>query len=148
MHLTLHFEAEADETVAGRMRAALDAPIPVAPFRLTLSGLGMFPERGAPRVLWLDIREGRRELAAVHGEISRRLAAGQARRTRKEDFRPHLTLARFRDRVRRSDLAGLEAFRAELRSAPIDRVTLYESRLSPDGHAYTALAQALLEGTP
>jgi RNA 2',3'-cyclic 3'-phosphodiesterase len=142
MHLTLHFQADADASTERGLLDSLAHPIPHPPFNLSFQSLGFFPERGAPRVLWLGIGQGLDRLRGVHHEISRRLGL---RDTSREPFHPHLTLARFRDRVSRSRLAEITAFPAVAGPAPIDRVTLYESRLSPKGPTYTALAEALLK---
>jgi 2'-5' RNA ligase len=145
MHLTLYFAADADAPAERRVLDALIDPIPQPPFHLSFQGLGVFPERGAPRVLWLGIAEGLDQLRAVHREISRRL---DPRKRRPEPFHPHLTLARFRERVPRDRLAEITAFPAAAGPSPIDRVTLYESRLSPKGPTYTAIAEAPLQITP
>ena len=142
MHLTLQFVADADAGTEHLLLDALGDLGPHAPFNLTFQGLGFFPERGAPRVLWLGITEGLDELRAIHGELSRRIEPGGRSRS---PFHPHLTLARFRDRLPRGRVAEMAAFPAAAGPTRIDRVTLYESRLSSKGPIYTALAQAPLK---
>jgi 2'-5' RNA ligase len=140
MHLTLHFVADAD---AGTERVLIDALGqlgPHAPFNLMFRGLGFFPERGAPRVLWLGITEGLDALRAIHADFARRLQSA-------DSFHPHLTLARFRDRVPRGRVAEMAGFPAAAGPSRIDRVTLYESRLSSRGPIYTAVAQAPLKAS-
>ena len=143
MHLTLHFNADADAAAERRLLDALAHPIPQPPFNVSFQSLGFFPERGAPRVLWLGLGQGLDRLQRVQREIIGRLGLSEGSR---ESFRPHLTLARFRDRVSRGGLSEITAFPAAAGPSPIDRVTLYESRLSPKGPTYTVLAQALLKG--
>jgi 2'-5' RNA ligase len=140
MHLTLHFFAAADPAMEERVRAALDSPIRHQPFDLSFDGLGFFPERGSPRVLWLGIGDGADELAGVERLLHNRL------KLKRDDggFRPHLTLARFRDRPARGRVAEIRDFRASAGPARIDRVTLYESRLSSAGPTYVRLAEASL----
>jgi 2'-5' RNA ligase len=145
MHLTLHFEADADANVERLLRDGLVDPIPLPPFGLRFQGLGFFPARGAPRVLWLGVGGGLDGLNAVWREVVRRVAPLHRRQ---EAFRPHLTLARFRDRTFHADLVEMTAFRAEAGPSRIDRVTLYESRLSPTGPSHAALAEALLKAVP
>ena len=70
---------------------------------------------------------------------------GNASAQKREEFNPHLTLARFRDRVPRSRFAGITTMKAEAGPCRIDRVTLYESRLSPKGPTYVVLAEGLLK---
>jgi 2'-5' RNA ligase len=141
MHLTLHFVADADAGAERLLTDALRSLGRRSPFDVRFEGLGFFPERGYPRVLWLGIAEGLDELRAIHADLGRRLGSGSARET----FHPHLTLARFRDRMPGGRVAEMAAFPAAAGPSRIDRVTLYESRLSSKGPIYTVVAQAPLK---
>src|SRR5690606_39181108 len=70
-HLTLRFIGEVDN---GAMRDVIEAlaMVPARPFQLTLKGLGHFPPRGEPRVLWVGV-EKNAELAALKRRIDRAL---------------------------------------------------------------------------
>ena len=138
MHLTLRFFGAADAVTEEQIRAALASPIPMEPFDILLDGVGVFPERGSPRVLWVGIGDGREQLRRLY-ETLRGLPGSSH-----EAFKPHLTLARFRERVGRAEIAELGRIRASAGPSRIDRVTLYESRLSPAGPAYLPLAEAPL----
>ena len=140
LHLTLEFFGDASEALEQCVMTALAAPFSVAPFRLAFDGLGVFPRSGPPRVLWLGIGEGLTGLRALHGELRARLgdAAMPA-----DDFNPHLTLARVRDRVPRLEVKAIAQTKAAAGPCSIDRVTLYDSHLSPKGPTYTRVAQAL-----
>jgi 2'-5' RNA ligase len=142
LHLTLHFLGGADEALERSAVAAMAEPIPQEPFAVTFQGVGCFPSHGSPRVLWLGVGAGRRELAQVHEEIGRRLGVpghvGQS-------FNPHLTLARFRDRVARGLASRIGDTAATVGPCRIDRVTLYESRISSAGRAYVPLGEARLK---
>ena len=157
MHLTLHFEGHADDVMEQRLLAALAEPFAEAPFMLSFFRLGLFPPHGSPRVLWLAIRDGLTELQRLEqmlaGRIAGRGVVGRAvvgrdlsRALRKQPFKPHLTLARFRDRVSRARLQEIAAIPASAGPCRIDRVTLYESRLSPAGPTYSRLAESALTG--
>jgi 2'-5' RNA ligase len=113
-----------------------------AAFVLTFEGLGCFPARGSPRVLWLGVGDGVAELRRLQKGLERALGVSPGH---EESFTPHLTLARFRDRVPRAKLAQIADIRAYAGPSRIDRVTLYESRLSPTGPAYLPLAHAPLK---
>jgi 2'-5' RNA ligase len=92
-HLTLRFIGELDN---GRMYDIAEALSLVAgvPFELRLKGLGHFPPRGEPRVLWVGV-EKNAELAGLKRRIDRALAqSGLPPDERK--FAPHVTLARMR----------------------------------------------------
>lgn len=145
MHLTLQFLGNVEEAAEERIRSVLASPIRETPFDVTFDGLGFFPDRGSPRVLWLGIRDGveplRRIRSLVEVDLSGAVPAVPAQDA---SFSPHLTLARFRDRVPRGKLAGIAQIPASAGPSRIDRVTLYESRLSPAGPTYVPLAAALL----
>jgi RNA 2',3'-cyclic 3'-phosphodiesterase len=145
LHLTLHFCGDADPAVEQRIVEALATPFAEAPFILTFGGVGFFPERGSPRVVWLGIREGLDTLRRLQELLARRIDDHGAQRGSTETFSPHVTLARLRAAVPRARVAHLGRIRSSAGPARIDRVTLYESRLSPRGPAYVPLAAALLQ---
>jgi RNA 2',3'-cyclic 3'-phosphodiesterase len=142
MHLTLHFFGSTDAAVEQRVCDMLAAPIHEPPFDITFDRLGFFPERGAPRVIWLGIRDGLEPLRRIQGRLVNTLGV---RPDHDGPFTPHLTLARFKDRVSRAKLAETSAISASAGPSRIDRVTLYESRLSPAGPSYVPLAAAHLK---
>lgn len=137
MHLTLHFFGDADGDLESRVRGLVAAPLAQHPFELSFAGLGCFPERGSPRVIWLGIREGLDDLRRLHQTLLP--SAGE--------LSPHLTLARVRDRIPRAKFDEMARAPASAGPTLIDRVTLYESRLSPAGPTYTRLAEAPLRST-
>jgi 2'-5' RNA ligase len=142
MHLTLHFLGSVDDGFEQRVRQVLSNPLRVAPFDVTFHGLGFFPERGSPHVLWLGIRDGLEPLRRIEKTLADGLGI---QRDHPGPFTPHLTLARLRDRAPRTRFAEIARFPASAGPSRIDRVTLYESRLSPAGPTYVPLAAAPLE---
>ena len=144
MHLTLVFLGSVDEARVPAVIDALGRDVHTAPFDMVFDGVGAFPPRGAPRVLWTGVTEGAAQLVVLQRDVGQRAAAlGIALEDR--PFNPHLTLGRWResrprDRERALASEGLGAM-ARVR---VERATLYESRLSPSGPTYTALAHANL----
>jgi len=124
--------------------AALEAPLRAAaaacpPLDLAVRGLGTFPERGRPRVLWLGL-EVPRAAAALQAACERAaVAAGFEPETRA--FHPHLTLGRWGDRARRLPLPDVD-----LGSAHVGALVLYRSELRPSGSVYAPLAVFPLGG--
>ena len=136
VHLTLRFLGEVpDDRVAGHHEAWRRAAAECGPVRLEIGGAGVFPPRGAPRVLWCGV-------SANHpaGEIERLAAAleGAARdegfAPERRPFRPHLTLAR----ARRGERPGVPAGDSvgALGEVEAREVVLFRSRLSPQGATY------------
>lgn len=142
MHLTLHFLGQADAALEQRVCDVMARSIPEKAFDVVLEGLGLFPVHGSPRVLWLGVREGLTPLRRIQTALGEQL---QLRADHEGPFTPHLTLARFKERVSRTKLVKIASTPAIAGPSRIDRVTLYESRLSPAGPTYHPLAEALLQ---
>jgi 2'-5' RNA ligase len=141
MHLTLVFIGEVAEERGAAITQLMAADIPVAPFRLSFGGIGAFPPRGAPRVMYLDVVGGRDRAIDLHARVAERLARADVRLDARP-FHPHLTLGRWRE-SRPSDRPRSPA-RAEVAAIDVTAVTLFQSRLSSLGPAYTPLALARL----
>lgn len=144
MHLTLRFVGEAEAATAKELARRLAAPFDTAVFTLAVRGVGAFPHSGPPRVIWLGIVEGADALARLHDEVEGRLdGLGLAREDR--PFRAHLTLGRVKSPLggaARQVLASMDDTR--IGACQVREVTLFESRLSPRGASYTALARGPL----
>lgn len=143
LHLTLVFVGEVESSLAPAFAAAVGADVPMRPFEVTFGGLGVFPERGGPRVLWLGVIGGARETIALQALVRSRIG-GLGVSPEGGVFHPHLTLARWREgrpSDRRQALDGPAAAVARMR---IEEVSLFESRLSPSGPSYTRLVSGRL----
>jgi 2'-5' RNA ligase len=143
------FLGEVSPTLVEPLTGLMEQPLAgIAPFRIGIGGLGVFPPQGAPRVLWLGLTDGVREMNELHRAAAARVAVlGIPLEDRA--FRPHLTIGRWRharpgDRPRFGPDASARA------AAPmaVDRVTLFESRLSSQGASHVPLAHAQLSATP
>jgi 2'-5' RNA ligase len=143
LHLTVrfigHVQDERVATLVERVAQPLDTPA----FDVELSGCGSFPPRGAPRVIWVGVTRGSPQLAALHEEFDRRLGSlGYPLEDR--PFSVHLTIARIKHAPpgsRRLLDEALAACDFEPLLQRVDRVTIFESRLSPQGPRYTALRE-------
>lgn len=134
LHVTVRFIGEVDGGTKRRIEDALHQ-VRQEPFMLSVAGMGFFPPRGIPRVLWAGLDDPA-PLHDLHGRVERVLTrAGLPPEGRK--YTPHVTLARLRDPPR-TKLMELLRHHALLRTAPF-RVTsfqLYSSVLSPRGSKY------------
>jgi 2'-5' RNA ligase len=144
MHLTLVFIGEVAEPRAAAITGVMREDIRIAPFRIGFGGIGAFPERGAPRVLYVGVVAGANAAIDLHSRVSDRLAEADVPRDRRH-FHPHLTLGRWRE-SRPSDRSGgsAQVNTAEIAAVDVAAVTLFQSRLSSSGPAYTRLAAAQL----
>ncbi len=146
LHLTLRFIGEVQ---GDRFRDIAEALTGVggAPFDLHLDGLGHFPPRGAPRVLWAGVATSE-PLAGLRTRVETALAsAGLPREGRR--FSPHITLARLKGtppaRVGRffedHPLFHTDPF-------TVDRFLLYSSTLGRRGATHRVEAQYPLTPSP
>ena len=132
LHLTLRFIGEVDDRLFLLIRKAL-ADISFKPFILLINGLGCFPSRRQPKILWAGLEENP-DLAQLQRRIEDRLVQlGLVPEERR--FHPHLTLARLPPRF---SPEILDAYLAEMRPAKfapfrVDRYHLYSSALSSHG---------------
>lgn len=91
-HLTVKFVGEVDAGLLEPIRAAL-APLRTEPFVLPVAGVGAFPQRGRPQVVWAGVERGHPRLFALQHRVENALyAIGIEPDLRL--YHPHLTLAR------------------------------------------------------
>jgi 2'-5' RNA ligase len=136
MHLTLSFlgsvPAETQERLTEKLRA-----ISWKPFFLPLVGLGTFPAKGWPKIVWIGVGAGHPHLFQLHKRVQEAvLAVGLEPDLR--SFHPHVTLARCRDvspETVRPFLKTHAEFDAGL--IHVESFTLNSSMLTPAGSVYT-----------
>jgi len=135
LHLTLRFVGEVDGGVRREIEDAL-AEVQAASFTLALQGVGHFPPRGQPRVVWVGVEKSD-PLNHLHGRVETALAAAGVDRDGRK-FSPHITLARLTatpaTRVGRY-LEEFGLFRTE--PFPVGEFTLYSSTLTRHGAVHT-----------
>ena len=137
MHLTLAFlgnvGTEIQETLSEKLRA-----ISWKSFFLPLIGLGTFPSKGWPKIIWIGVGSGHPHLFQLHKRVQEAiLAAGLEPDLR--SFHPHVTLARCRDispQTIRPFLKSHTDFDAGM--IHIESFCLNSSLLTPAGSVYTA----------
>ncbi len=144
IHLTLLFLGQVPETRVPELVEAMNAELRLPAFEVAFGGAGVFPPRGAPRVLWIGVTAGAASLVSLQRAIAGRIGRlGIAFDDR--PFHPHLTIGRWREA--RSSIRvkfPAAAQRVEVARVHVDGATLYRSHLSPAGAAYRALAHATL----
>ena len=146
LHVTIKFLGEVEPDEVERLKPLLAPPIAIAPFEIAWRGIGTFPNNRHPRALWLGVINGAAQLAAVEAEISKRVA-GTAVELDDRALLPHLTLGRVKMAGAGVDWPKvLQACEVRHATSHVDKVSLYQSRLSPHGPHYTELVSAPLIG--
>jgi len=148
LHLTLKFLGDVESgqvsRVANAIAGALEGRSPV---KVVLSGAGVFPPRGRPRVVWLDLSAGAEGITSLQGAVERSLEPLGFSPERRP-FSPHLTVGRvksLRDAaplLSAVDVAGEREWGGFTASS----VDLVRSELFPTGARYSILREVRLKG--
>jgi RNA 2',3'-cyclic 3'-phosphodiesterase len=135
-HLTLRFLGELSPDRVPPISRALERVAQETPsFDLVLEGVGAFPSRSNPRVVWVGATAGRQEVSDLAERITRALAAAGVT-VEREPLVPHLTLFRVRSpelRRRAIDLLSGSAPPPPPRRLRVEEFVLMESTLTPRG---------------
>jgi 2'-5' RNA ligase len=158
IHLTLKFLGDISEEQLGGITQALASAVDLHPqFSVEVSGLGVFPDARAPRVLWVGLSgpskrhaqsEGPSPLVSLAKSVDDALS-GLDFPPEARPFSPHLTVARIKERgwevgkVLRT--SGLFEGTGTLGILPVRAVALMKSELRPSGAVYTRLSEVLLK---
>jgi len=141
IHLTLKFLGNIHPTQAEDIALAVAEEIrDHPPITLRAAGLGAFPSRRKPRVIWIGMEGEVQRLTRIQARVENALEPlGFVRE--KRPFQPHLTIGRVKDR--RKLQAPIDAM-AELKipefdSFDVTEIILYKSDLRPTGAIYTKL---------
>ena len=136
MHLTLGFFGVVPEDVDLKLRERLSA-IVFGAFFLPIVGVGTFPPKGPPKIIWIGVGRGHPHLFQLHKRAAdAALAAGLEPDLR--PWHPHISLARCQNISRQAIEPFLRQhadFDAGL--VPIDALHLKSSLLTPEGSIYT-----------
>lgn len=141
-HLTLSFLGETEEKMVEPIREAMDkAATNNKTFEMELAGIGSFPKKGPPRVLYVPVVKGFDETKRLHGSLVR--ALGDLGPQERKKFTPHLTLARIKGKKESPDPRengnGLHF------SFTCSKLVLYRSHLHPEGARYEVIEESELK---
>ncbi|MDB5081170.1 MAG: 2-5 ligase [Chloroflexi bacterium] len=135
LHLTLRFIGEVDRFQFEEIARAL-SEVQIDPFDLALEGVGTFPPRGKPNVLWVGIEKSE-PLLQLHRRVEKALVQVGVE-PEKRKFSPHITLARLKDAPLNrlgEFLMGHSLFKVE--PFEIEEFHLFSSQLTSKGAIHT-----------
>lgn len=133
LHITLRFIGEVDRHMAADLESAL-GDVLFTPFPLEISGVGHFEGKGRAKAIWAGVApSGALDELQMRVEMACR-RAGLPAETRK--FVPHVTIARLNSGS--GPIGDWLAQHGRLRLGPwqVERFSLYESDLTPNGPLY------------
>jgi len=136
MHLTLGFFGDVPQDIDAKFRERLSA-IRFGAFFLPIAGVGTFPPKGPPKIVWIGIGRGHPHLFQLHKRVTEAaLAVGLEPDLR--PFHPHVTLARCRDVSSQAMRKFLQAnVTLDAGMVHVQSFHLYSSQLTPAGSIHT-----------
>ncbi|MDP3142993.1 MAG: RNA 2',3'-cyclic phosphodiesterase [Candidatus Omnitrophota bacterium] len=142
IHLTLKFlGATAVDKIETINQALQDVAKNHSSFEMAIAQLGAFPRIESPRIIWLDINQGKEILKNLAREIEEKISVlGFPKENR--PFQTHITLARIKSSLNRIDLAKkLKETTPLPLSQRIDKITFLKSTLTPQGPNYEIIKE-------
>ncbi|TWT55427.1 2',5' RNA ligase family [Thalassoglobus neptunius] len=115
--------------------------------QLTLQGVGAFPNRRRPRVVWIGCHPQQPMISLAERLTDALETIGFPREGRR--FTPHLTVARVNGKPPESLMELIDTHRdQEFGKFLFDRMVYYQSELSRSGSKYTILQESVFSGDP
>jgi len=145
LHLTLKFLGDTPaEQIPAVSEIVQTAASNASSFQMELVGIGAFPRKERPSVIWAGI-DGGEPLVQIAEELEQRLQPLGFQKERRA-FSPHLTLARVR-RKPPPELFELFEQHAATRfgTVSVGSLTYYASDLRPQGAVYTSLSTGAMQ---
>lgn len=137
MHLTLRFVGDTEEELKNSLVREL-TEIDHYSFEIYIKGLGYFPPRKYPKILWAGIQENNSlmELQKKVEKACRNAGLDPEERS----FKPHITIGRVQGASKKEVLSFInEHKRLRFEDISVKKFILYESKLHPDGAVHTPL---------
>ena len=151
IHLTLKFLGEIDEKKIDKIIEIVQETVKEKDkFQIRISSLGAFPKIDSPRVIWVGVDTGDKEVKAITKDLEEKIAKiGIPKEDR--PFSSHITIGRTRSSLNRQQLVQDLKNKADLGGQNLDfyvtKITLFKSTLTPKGPIYEALKEINLKAT-
>ena len=137
LHFNLRFFRYIETEKVKKLKEILEKiSVQFEPFEIEISGIGAFPSKNYVKVIWLGVKQGYQTFKSLSEMIGKSLEAlGFEKENR---FTPHLTLGRVRSGRNKNELLVLlrKLEDVEVGKMKIDKITLFQSKLSPKGPVY------------
>ena len=139
IHFTIRFFGDISQSEVESIESCLDSVV-FEPFTIDVLGVGAFPSKRKPRVIWVGVGRNADSMVALKDEIDGQLETIGYKRER-PPFTPHATIARVRQTLDRIGLeSNLDSLpRTSLGVMPVDAFTLMKSTLTSSGPIYEVL---------
>jgi len=148
IHLTVLFMGDVREgDISAIAREIEQVCYGFHPFDIFLKGLGFFPDRRRPRVLWAGYDGDIERMSSLRDVLQERLMPFEIKEDKRQ-FAPHLTLGRFRNPGKGAPVLDETITRYQGLSSTAFRIhelILFKSELRPQGTQYNSLESWTME---
>ena len=149
IHLTVVFMGNIrTEEIKAIEEASKKACLKHAPFDISVKGMGSFPNKRNPRVIWLGLNGDLERMSYFRNALQKALKPFGIKEEKRR-FTPHLTLGRFRKSNRAYFQLDEFILRYKDLESPVrslKELILFQSDLKPGGAVYTKLESWPLSG--
>jgi 2'-5' RNA ligase len=134
MHFTLLFLGEISEDMAQKVLAQLRT-IEFSPFDISFEGVGAFPKPKFPRVVWVGVGGGGKQLIELAKKVEEKMMPLGFKSDKA--FRPHVTIFRIKDKV--SDITAELSKYTDVKFGVqrVSEIKFKQSVLTPTGPIYS-----------
>ena len=137
LHITLRFLGEVEEELVRAIVGVLEE-VEFNAFDIRLVGVGAFPSSRRPRVIWIGVERGYEDMVELSRKVNSALARLRIPKPR-EEFVPHLTIARVKGYAGRLASLVVKLRHVEVGEMRVDKFRLKKSTLTPRGPVYETL---------
>ncbi|MFN3527952.1 MAG: RNA 2',3'-cyclic phosphodiesterase [Candidatus Altarchaeaceae archaeon] len=143
-HITLKFLGEIDKKTVTEISNKLKFLENYKEFKISLYGIGTFPNENYVRVLWIGVDEGKDKIIEIQKEIDKVL---EYKFQKEKDFVPHLTIARIKSISNKEKFKNfIEKYRNfKFLEFQCKEISLMKSELKKEGAEYTEIEKFKLK---
>lgn len=144
LHLTLVFLGEQKEQQVEQIKKSLaSVVVGFFPFTLVLKDLEVFPDSRRPRGIWFNVGGQKEKVFSLHKKIIDGLfKEGLNLKEEYFEYSPHCTIGRFPEKVKMPGNLDKKIAWVNLeKEFLVEKVTLYQSKLTSKGPEYFKLAE-------
>lgn len=138
LHITLKFLGETDTTLVNSVIDSVQNVIgSLTKFTLEFERFGVFKQKGLPKILWVGLKTNT-NLLKICSDLEDQMELFGFDKERRE-FKPHITLLRFRGSEDYKKLAELFTVKISGIKTTAEKLILYESKLLSTGSVYSPI---------
>lgn len=146
LHFTLVFLGETQEMLVPFISQCVQQAVQGFPeFEISLSNVGFFPDQKHPKIIWLGVDKGNQLFSQLGQSVQVSLQQQKIPFDLKT-FIPHLTIGRIKAKLSHQSLETITTSWEKVSGCQkINKLSLMQSRLQPQGAIYTVLETYFLK---